>query len=135
MTSASRRTRALVLFGAGVAALSTVLAGQTPAPSAPRSVLGTTPPPQNVPAPAPATDRSYAPQALLAGGVVVPLFPPGSPYLNAAHVKEPEVYTMTGAVPGRVASIVGIHNPSIELHRVPGSLNTGAAVILVAGGG
>jgi endo-1,4-beta-xylanase len=38
-------------------------------------------------------------------------------------------------VPGRIGSIVGIHNPSIEVHRVPASLNTGAAVIVVAGGG
>src|SRR5689334_863482 len=114
---------------------SAALAGQSPAPAAPKSVLGATPPPQSVPVPGPATDRPYAPTALLAGGIVVPLFPPGSPYLNATRVREPEVYTMTGAVPGRVASIVNIHNPSIELHRVPGSLNTGAAVILVAGGG
>ena len=42
---------------------------------------------------------------------------------------------MTGGVPGRIASIVNIHNPSIELHRVPASMNTGAAVIVVAGGG
>ncbi len=42
---------------------------------------------------------------------------------------------MTGGVPGRIASIVNIHNPSIEVHRVPAGMNTGAAVILVAGGG
>src|SRR5262249_40741312 len=36
---------------------------------------------------------------------------------------------------GRVGSVVGIHNPSIELHRVPRGMNTGTAVILVAGGG
>ncbi len=38
-------------------------------------------------------------------------------------------------VAGRINSIVNIHNPSIEVHRVDRSLNTGAAVILVAGGG
>jgi endo-1,4-beta-xylanase len=42
---------------------------------------------------------------------------------------------MSETVPGRINSIVNIHNPSIEVHRVDRSLNTGAAVILVAGGG
>jgi acetyl esterase/lipase len=105
------------------------------APRPPQSVLGATPPPQRVPTPGPATDQPYAPQAILAGGIVVPIFPPGSPALKADRIKEPEVYNMTAGVPGRIASIVNIHNPSIELHRVPASLNTGAAVIVVAGGG
>jgi endo-1,4-beta-xylanase len=38
-------------------------------------------------------------------------------------------------VPGRINSIVNIHNPSIEVHTVDRGLNTGTAVILVAGGG
>jgi endo-1,4-beta-xylanase len=42
---------------------------------------------------------------------------------------------MSEVVPGRVSSIVNIHNPSIEVHKVEGALNTGTAVILVAGGG
>ena len=42
---------------------------------------------------------------------------------------------MSVAVPGRISSIVNIHNPSIEFHPVDRSLNTGAVVILVAGGG
>src|SRR5258707_1792503 len=42
---------------------------------------------------------------------------------------------MSQTVPGRINSIVNIHNPSIEVHTVDRSLNTGAAVILVAGGG
>ena len=42
---------------------------------------------------------------------------------------------MSGSVAGRINSIVHIHNPSIEVHRVEGGLNTGAAVILIAGGG
>lgn len=104
-------------------------------PPAPASVLGATPAPQRVPVPGPVTDAPYAPQAILPGGIVVPLYPAGSTMLNAARVREAEVYNMTGGVPGRIASIVNIHNPSIELHRVPASLNTGAAVIVVAGGG
>ncbi len=106
--------------------------------SAPRpvtSVLGPTPAPQRIPAPGPATDQPYAPQAILPGGVVVPIFPAPSPLLKAERLKEPEVYNMTGGVPGRIASIVNIHNPSVEVHRVPASLNTGTAIIVVAGGG
>ena len=93
------------------------------------------PAPQWVPKPGPATDGPYAPQAILPGGIVVPLYPPGSPYLKMDRIKEPEVYNMSGAVPGRVNSIVNIHNPSIEVHLVDTGLNTGSVVILAAGGG
>ena len=98
---------------------STNAAQSTPAPQSaapPQSVLGATPAPQRVPAPGPATDQPYAPQAILPGGIVVPIFPAGSPRLKAERVKEAEVYTMTNGVPGRIASIVNIHNPSVELH-------------------
>ena len=50
-------------------------------------------------------------------------------------VNEPEQYNMSQSVAGRINSIINIHNPSIEIHTVDRSLNTGAAVILVAGGG
>ena len=42
---------------------------------------------------------------------------------------------MSQTVAGRINSIVNIHNPSIEVHLVDKSLNTGAVVILAAGGG
>ncbi len=93
------------------------------------------PAPMNVPKPGPAADAAYAPQPILPGGVVIPLYPPGSPFLKAERVNEPEVYNMSQDVPGRINSIVNIHNPSIEVHTVDRGLNTGAAVILVAGGG
>ena len=93
------------------------------------------PAPLNVPKPGPVTDAPYAPQPILPGGVVVPLFPPGSPYLKADKVREPEQYNMSQAVPGRISSIVNIHNPSIEVHTVERGINTGAAIILAAGGG
>src|SRR5438874_5434996 len=108
--------------------------GQTTTARPPKPVLGATPPPQLIPAPGLATDQPYAPQAILPGGIVVPIFPPDSPLLNKTRIQEAEVYNMAG-VPGRIASIVNVHNPSVELHRVPASLNTGAAVIVVAGGG
>jgi endo-1,4-beta-xylanase len=122
-------------------ALSIALAQNAPAPqSAPaaggaHATLPPLPPPQNVPKPGPAGDGPYEPLALMPGGVVVTLFPPGSPYLKMDRIKEAEVYNMSGAVPGRVSSIVNIHNPSIEFHSVERGLNTGAVIILAAGGG
>ncbi len=99
------------------------------------AVLPPLQPPMGVPAPGPMTDAPYAPLALVPGGVVVTLFPPGSPYLKQDRVREPEVYNMNSAAPGRINSIVHIHNPSIEVHTVDRAINTGAAVILAAGGG
>jgi acetyl esterase/lipase len=113
---------ACVLIGAAAAA-------QEKAP------LPTLPAPQSVPKPAADTGRPYAPQAILPGGIVVPLYPPDSPYLKADKLHVPEVYNMSQAVPGRISSIVSIHNPSIELHLVEKSINTGTAVIVIAGGG
>jgi len=100
---------------------------QTPLPPVPA--------PQNVPKPGPVTKGAYAPLALLPGGIVMPLFPAGSPYLNAKRVSEAEVYTMDPVVPGRVQRIVNIHNPSIEVHLAGGGNNTGTAIILAPGGG
>ena len=56
-----------------------------------------------VPKPGPAaTEGAYAPQPILPGGVVIPLFPPDSPYLKADKIREPEQYNMSQAVPGRI---------------------------------
>ena len=100
-----------------------------------RAALAPLPPPLSRPKPGPATEAPYAPQAILPGGIVVPLYPAGSPFLKAERVREAEVYNMSQAVPGRISSIVNIHNPSIEVHPVDRGINTGAAVILAAGGG
>ncbi len=116
-------------------ALSIALAQNAPAPVGNRAPLPPLPAPQSVPKPGPATDQPYAPLALLPGGVVIPLYQPGSLFLNMARIKEPEVYNMSGAVPGRVGSVVNIHNPSIEFHAVERGINTGAVMILAAGGG
>src|SRR5215207_3710200 len=97
--------------------------------------LAPAPPPLGMPKPGPVTDAPYAPQPILQGGIIVPLYPPGSPYLKAARVREAEVYNLSQSVPGRINSIVNIHKPSIEFHPVDGGRNTGAVVILVAGGG
>jgi acetyl esterase/lipase len=105
-----------------------------PAPT-PRAPLPPAPTPLGIPAPGPVTDQLYAPQPILQGGIVATLYPPGSKYLKADKVREAEKYNMSKDVPGRIGSIVNIHNPSIEVHLVDKSLNTGSAVILVAGGG
>src|SRR5579883_1451445 len=76
------------------------------------------PVPLNVPKPGPNTGQPYAPQPIVQGGIVIPLFPPDSPYLKKDKLAEPEVYNMSQAVPGRISSIVSIHNPSIEIHTV-----------------
>ena len=100
-----------------------------------QNTLPALPAPQGVPAPGPSTDTPYAPLPILPGGVVITLYPPGSPFLNMEKVRQAEQYNMSQAVPGRINSIVNIHNPSIEVHTVDRGLNTGAAVILVPGGG
>ena len=100
-----------------------------------RAALPPLPEALGVPKPGPVTDAPYAPQPILPGGVVVPLYPLGSPFLKADKVREAEQYNMSQTVKGRIGSIVNIHNPSIEVHLVDRGLNTGAAVILAAGGG
>jgi hypothetical protein len=93
------------------------------------------PAPQSVPAPSAATNGVYQPTPILQGGVVIALYPPDSPHLNRARLGEPEKYTMSKAVPGRISQIVNVNNPSIEIHTVEHGINTGAAIILVPGGG
>ena len=77
----------------------------------------------------------FVPPPIVQGGQVVVLFPPGSHFLNMARVGEAEQETMQTGVPGRIQSIVNIHNPSIEFHPADPGINTGATVILAAGGG
>ena len=84
---------------------------------------------------APAKSTPFIPQPILQGGQIVPLFPPGSSFLHADRVGEPEENNMQRSVPGRIQSIVNIHNPSIEVHVVDPNINTGTAVILAPGGG
>ena len=119
--------RTAILFA--VALIASTAFAQTKAPLPPL------PAPQSIPKPAADTGQPYAPQAILPGGIVVPLFPPSSPYLKADKIHVPEVYSMSQTVHGRISSIVSIHNPSIEVHMVEKSINTGTAVIVIAGGG
>jgi endo-1,4-beta-xylanase len=101
----------------------------------PPAVLPASPLPGRIPTPAPVTSGPYAPQPILPGGIVVTLFPSDSSMLKGDRIREPEVYNMMRGVPGRIQSIVNIHNPSIEFHPADPNINTGAVVILVPGGG
>ena len=134
-----RSTRNLQTFSLVLlSAVAITLAAQDspqPAASASHAALPPLPAPLGVPTPGPETDAPYAPAPILPGGVVVTLYPPGSPFLNTQRVREPEQYNMSQSVPGRINSIVNIHDPSIEVHTADRGMNTGAAVILVPGGG
>jgi endo-1,4-beta-xylanase len=129
-----RLTLALLLIS--TTAATTTIAQNIPQPgNSGRAPLAPLPAPLAVPKPGPVTEAPYSPTSILPGGVVVTLYPPGSPYLNRDRIREAEQYNMSQASPGRVSSIVNIHNPSIEVHTVDRGINTGAAVILAAGGG
>jgi acetyl esterase/lipase len=117
-----------------LAAVAPVFA-QSPASIPGKTPLPPLPAPLGIPTAGPATAAPYAPQPIVAGGIVVPLYPPGSPLLKADRVREAETYNMSQTVAGRIGSIVNIHNPSVEFHTVDRGINTGAVVILVAGGG
>ncbi len=125
----------LLAVTAAVAASAQDHPGAAPAPAPNPGALPGIPAPLSVPSPGPTNDAPYAPQPILQGGIVMALYPPGSPFLNLDRVREAEEYSMSRSVPGRINSIVNIHNPSIEVHTVDGGLNTGSVVILAAGGG
>ncbi len=116
-------------------AAATLVLAAAPASGQGKAPLPPLPAPLGIPSPAPATGGPYAPQPIVPGGIVVTLYPPGSSRLAADRVREPETYNLSQAVPGRISSIVNIHNPSIEIHTVDRGINTGAVVILAAGGG
>lgn len=86
-----------------------------------------------VPVPGPETDGPYVPQAIASGGIVIPLYPADSPYLNQDRINEAEKYGSYN--PPSLDYITNIHNPSIEFHAANGSENTGSTVILMGGGG
>ena len=95
-----------------------------------------------IPAPAAAANAAAQaaglpppPMALVANAPVFPLWAPGSSGFNPRALTEPETYSLTANVPERVEKVFGITNPSIELHRVPANINSGAALILAPGGG
>lgn len=73
------------------------------------------------------------PKPLTAGHQVVLLFPADHPTLKPlAGADEEEKFTIQN---GRVAKVVNIHNPSIELYLAPPEKANGMSVILSPGGG
>ena len=80
-----------------------IITGLLAAAVATSALAQSTPTPQMVPKVGPVTKGPYQPQAILSGGIVMPLYPAGSPFLNAKRVAEAEKYTMDPAVPGRVS--------------------------------
>ena len=94
--------RTAFFFAGALLAASAASAQKTPLPALPAA--------QAIPKPGPDTGQPYAPQAILPGGVVVPLFPPNSPDLKADKVHVPEVYNMSQAVQARISSIVSIRS-------------------------
>src|SRR5436190_17548729 len=138
ITSVKRNVVRSMTISLWLAVLTSVVVAQSTSPPAGAGSSAATPAlpaALGVPKPGLTNDAPYAPQPILQGGLVVPLYPPGSSFLKMERVREAEQYNMNRAVPGRISSIVNIHNPSIEVHTVDGGINTGAAIILAAGGG
>jgi acetyl esterase/lipase len=73
------------------------------------------------------------PAPLQPDAVVVPLWPADKLVVKGGG--GPESLARTPANPERVQNVTNIHNPSIELHLAPPEKRSGAAVILVPGGG
>ncbi len=73
------------------------------------------------------------PLPLVPGATVITLWPPGSPTLK--RLDDPEVFNRTKGQSDRIQSVIGINNPSIELHLAPPGKATGAGIIVAAGGG
>src|SRR5438874_7381204 len=67
-----------------------------------RSVPGASPAPQLIPAPGPATDHPYVPQAILPGGVVVTIFRPASPPRGRRGSRKARVNNRPAGVPAGV---------------------------------
>lgn len=83
------------------------------------------------------TKTPFVPEPIIAGGKVATLYPADSPRLKRERIHEPEQYnTSLKNKSDKVVNVIGIHNPSIEVHLAGDEPpNTGAAVIIAPGGG
>jgi hypothetical protein len=81
--------------------------------------------------------KPFVPEPIIAGGQVLTLWAADSPRLKRERLHEPEKYnTSMKTPPEKTVNVIGIHNPSIEVHLVGDDpSNTGAAVIIAPGGG
>ena len=77
--------------------------------------------------------RPLEPKPLTPGHQVVLIFPPGHPALRPlAGSDQEEKFTLQN---DRVARVINVHNPSIELYLAPPEKANGMSVILSPGGG
>ncbi len=83
------------------------------------------------------SQEAFKPAQIMPGGVIIPLYPPDSAFLNKSRISEPEKYNSTfEKKPDHIVNVLNIHNPSIEVHLAPDDgKNTGTFVILAPGGG
>merc|ERR1711969_260870 len=78
---------------------------------------------------------AFVPEPLLPGGSVTPLYPDGTPSLQADRAHEPETYNLGDYAPGdRINTVTNVHSPSFDMYPARGR-STGACAILVPGGG
>ncbi|MEO8353387.1 MAG: alpha/beta hydrolase, partial [Chthoniobacteraceae bacterium] len=88
-------------------------------------------PPNRAPA-----DGPFVPAPALPGGIVLPLYPPDSPFLKHERIHEAERYNTEGRSDGKLLNTLNIHNPTIEVHLAPADApKTGTAIIVAPGGG
>ena len=89
-----------------------------------------------LPVSAQSTPVAFQPEPIAPGGLVLPLYPPDSPFLSRERIHEAEKYnTATNNAPRPITNIINIHNPSIEVHLATDRSLNGATVILAPGGG
>lgn len=85
-----------------------------------------------------AADKPFVPEPIIPGGKVLSLWSADSPQLKRDRLHEPEQYNtgLKNSKSDKTVTVIGVHNPSIEVHLV-GDVqnNTGAAVIIAPGGG
>lgn len=80
-------------------------------------------------------DGPFVPAAAVPGGIVIPLYAPGSKFLKADRVHEAEKYNTSGQKTEKLLNTINIHNPSIEVHLAENRQDNGAAIIIAPGGG
>ena len=80
-------------------------------------------------------DSPFMPQAIVPGGIILPLYPPTSPLLRRERIHEAENYNSATGGKGPITNVINIHNPSIEVHLAADRSLNGAAVIVAPGGG
>ena len=82
-----------------------------------------------------AQEAPFKPQLIAPGGTILSLYAPTSPLLKSERLHEPEQYNTATGGKGAITNVIGIHNPSIEVHLATDRSLNGAAIIVAPGGG